>query len=177
MQPKTYEFEVKRGQKSPLSFAKMITKEQIEKIVNEANKGTKRFLVDVNVAVGNKILVELDSLAPFNVQDCIEVSRFIESKLDRDVEDYELNVSSPGADRPFKVPLQYQKNVGRNLSVKLTDNSKLEATLLEVNDDTIVLESSQKEKVEGKKSKQLVTRQHNLLISEIKEAKVILSFK
>lgn len=155
----------------------MITKEQIEKLVNEANTETKRFLVDINIAVGNKISIELDSLNGFNIQDCIEVSRFIESKLDREKEDFELNVSSPGADRPFKVPLQYHKNIGRNLSIKLNDDSKLEAKLLDVGNESIILETTEKEKIEGKKGKQIIVRQHNILINEIKEAKVILSFK
>jgi len=155
----------------------MITKEQIEKIVNEANKGTDRFLVDIKIDLGNKITIELDAFSGFSIGDCVKVSRFIEEKLDREKEDFELNVSSPGAEKPFKVPQQFKKNLGRTLKVKSIDGIELQGKLLNADDQKITIEYSAKEKVEGKNSKELVVKQNEFQIQNIKEAKIILSFK
>jgi ribosome maturation factor RimP len=155
----------------------MITKEQIEKIINEANKGTDRFLVELKIDVGNKITIELDAFSGFSIGDCVKVSRFIEEKLDREAEDFELNVSSPGAEKPFRVPQQYKKNVGRTLKVKSTEGIELQGKLLSADEQKILIETSSKEKVEGKKSRELVVKQNEFQIKNIKEAKIILSFK
>jgi ribosome maturation factor RimP len=155
----------------------MITKEQIEKIVNEANKGTDRFLVDLKIDVGNKITIEMDAFSGFSIGDCVKVSRFIEEKLDSEKDDFELNVSSPGAEKPFKVPQQYKKHIGRTLKVKSSDGIELQGKLLEADEKIITIETSVKEKVEGKKSKEIVVRQNEFQINNIKEAKIILSFK
>jgi ribosome maturation factor RimP len=155
----------------------MITKEQIEKIINEANKGTDRFLVDLKIEVGNKITIEMDAFSGFSIGDCVKISRFIEEKLDREKEDFELNVSSPGAEKPFKVPQQFKKNIGRTLKVKSTDGIEIQGQLLNADEQKIIIESSAKEKVEGKKSKELIVRQNEFQINNIKEAKIILSFK
>lgn len=155
----------------------MITREQIEKVINEANKGTDRFLVDVKIEVGNKIHIEMDAFSGFSIGDCVKVSRFIEEKLDREKEDFELNVSSPGAEKPFKVPQQFKKNVGRTLKVKSLDGIEMQGKLIDADESKFTIESSSKEKVEGKKSKELVVRQNVFEINNIKEAKIILSFK
>lgn len=155
----------------------MITKEQIEKIINEVNKGTDRFLVDLKIEVGNKITIEMDAFSGFSIGDCVKISRFIEEKLDREKEDFELNVSSPGAEKPFKVPQQFKKHIGRTLKVKSSDGIELQGQLLNADEQKIIIESSVKEKVEGKKSKELIVRQFEFQINNIKEAKIILSFK
>jgi ribosome maturation factor RimP len=155
----------------------MIAKENIEKLVNEANQGTDRFLVDLKIEAGNKISIELDAFSGFSIGDCVKVSRFIEEKLDRESEDFELNVSSPGADKPFKVPMQYKKNIGRTLKVKTIDNQSVEGKLLDANETECTIETNTRERIEGKKAKQNVITKHQFKISQIKEAKVILSFK
>lgn len=155
----------------------MITKEQIQKIVNEINQGTDRFLVDLKIDAGNKITVEMDALSGFSIGDCVKISRFIEEKLDRETEDFELNVSSPGADKPFKVPMQYKKNIGRTLKVNTIDKQTVEGKLTDANETEFTIETNTRERIEGKKAKQNVIRKHQFQINQIKEAKVILSFK
>lgn len=153
----------------------MITKAQIESLLNEANKDSDRFVVDLTIAPGNKINIELDAMSGFSIGDCVKVSRYIENNLDREKEDFELNVSSPGADKPFKVPQQYKKNIGRTLQIKSSDGTESQGKLIDAANDQFVIETVSREKVNGKKED--VTRQLEFKINQIKEAKIILSFK
>lgn len=155
----------------------MITKEEIEKLVKEVNKDTDRFLVDLKIDTGNKISIEMDAFSGFSISDCVKISRFIEESLDREKEDFELNVSSPGADKPFKVPDQFKKHIGRNLKVKTLDGTEVEGKLIDADKEKFIIESQKRERIEGKKSKQNVIRRHDFKINGIKEAKIILSFK
>ena len=102
--------------------------------------------------------------------------RWIESQLELETENFELEVSSPGLDQPFKVLQQYQKYMGKAVEVKLADGQKVEGKLLEVNPNGIYLEQQTKENVEGKKGKQLVLRKSNLIFSQIKETRIIIKF-
>lgn len=168
---------IQRGQKSPLLFLKiMITAEKIKQLVEEKIEGSPNFIVDVTVKPGNKIMVLMDSDKGIVVADCVEVSRHIESNLNRDVEDFSLEVSSPGLDYPFKTPRQYKKNIGRQVNTITKTGEKVTGKLVEVGNDGIVIETKVKEKVEGKKSKQLIIDNVNLPFNEIKETKVVLSF-
>ena len=155
----------------------MYSKSEIEKIAAEAIEGTDKFLVEVSVSASNKILVEMDSPQGVNVEDCREMSRFIEGKLDREKEDFELNVSSPGLSKPFRVFQQYAKNVGREVKVEQTDGSSLSGKLVGATEQEIRLTTESKEKVEGKKSKELVVREHLIPMNKIKQTKVIITFK
>ena len=108
----------------------------------------------------------------------ISVSRNVEHNLDREEEDFELHVSSPGLTESFKVREQYLKYTNREIEVKtLLSEKKLEGLLLEVNEEGIILETSSREKVEGHKKKQLVIKKHNLKYDEIATAKPVISFK
>jgi ribosome maturation factor RimP len=96
--------------------------------------------------------------------------------LDREVEDYELNVSSPGLDQSFKVLMQYIKNIGKQVNVVTKENKKLSGKLISANEEGIVLEVKSTERVEGKKGKQLLINNINLTFNQIKETKVVISF-
>lgn len=152
----------------------MIDKTRIENLVKEKIQGTEMFLVNINVSNANKISVLVDDFNGMSIDECIKISRHIESNLDREEEDYELEVSSPGLDKAFKVKEQYMKNVGRELKLK-TQEKELKGKLIQVNEDDIVLEVLKKEK--GKKKKDLESEQIEILFSDIKEAKVVISFK
>jgi ribosome maturation factor RimP len=144
--------------------------------MDEMDNGT--YLVDVIVSDGGQILVEIDNLdGGASVQDCIRVSRNVEHNLDREVEDFELQVTTPGLSNAFKVHQQYIKNVGRNVKVVFQETGSVEGKLIEVNDDNIVVETESKEKIEGRKKKELVVKQHPILIENIKETKIVISFK
>lgn len=155
----------------------MITEQAIRALVNEKLSESDSYLVDLTVSSSNQIRVEIDHLNGLGIDECVAMSRLIESSYDRETEDFELQVSSPGLDQPFKVIQQYHKNVDREVSVVKTSGEKLKGLLTSVADDSITLEFSTKEKVEGKKKKELVTHQVLIPMSEIKETRIIISFK
>ena len=126
-------------------------------------KGSDAFLVDVTVKPGNAIRVHLDTPEGISIEECAKISRFLNESLDRDVEDYSLEVSSPGLGGAFRVKQQYEKNVGGKIEVVLTDGMKVKGILKSLSDSGIVLTVSGQEKEIGFK--------------EIKTAKTIIEFK
>lgn len=128
----------------------MITKDQIEKLVDESLSATDIFLVEVKVKAGNKIMVFLDSDTAVCIDDCVRVSRYIESNLDREVEDYELDVSSAGLDHPLRLDRQFQKYLGRDVEVKMADGRKVIGKLLSFDAEIVEVETMKK-KVKSKK--------------------------
>lgn len=158
----------------------MISKAQVEQLIDEriAELNNGLFVVDLSISSSNVISVELDKYkGGVSVEDCIAVSRNIEHNLDREKQDFELNVSSAGLDRPLRVLPQFQKNIGRSVKVVMLDGKKIEGKLIVVNDQHLVLETSRKEKIEGKKKKEEIIEQHELRFSDIKETKIVISFK
>lgn len=154
----------------------MITVEQIKKLVDEKLSGTSNFIVDISVKSGNKITILLDNDAGISIGDCVNMSRHVEFSLDREQEDFELSVMSPGLTEPFKILRQYQKYLNKQVEVVTKEQQKLTGKLLSVNNDGIVLEIKSKEKVEGKKSKQLIVNNIPLTFNQIKETKVVIVF-
>ena len=132
----------------------MISKEHIQELaqerIDELNKGL--FIVDISISTSNVIKIEIDSeIGGIAIVDCMSVSRNVEHNLDREENDFELSVTSPGIDKPLKMTKQYIKNVGRDVKIKRTDDSKLEGLLKAANDDGIVVETTRKERIEGRK--------------------------
>jgi ribosome maturation factor RimP len=154
----------------------MIDREKILNLVN-GKLEENMFLVDVSVNTANVIHVEIDSFTGLTIDQCVAVSRHIEASLDRESEDFELQVSSPGAGQPFKVNEQYRKNQGRELEVTLANGSVLKGLLAEATESGIVIETSVKEKPEGSSRKMLVTKKQQVSFEEIEKARVIISFK
>lgn len=154
----------------------MIAKEKIVKLVEE-RLDDEMFIVDVSVSASNDILVYVDSLSGMTIKQCISISRNVEHNLDREEEDFALQVSSPGLNRRFKVRQQYVKYTGKQIEVQTNEDLILEGLLKQSDDDGIVLETSTREKVEGHKKKQLVVKEHNFKYDEIKSAKAVISFK
>ena len=153
----------------------MIDKATIAELVNE-KLADDQFLVDITVSLGNVIHVMVDSDTGISINQIVEISRHIESNLDRDAEDFELSVFSAGLTEPLKLVRQYKKNQGKEIEVLLANGQKLNGLLVGVEDQGIDLEVTTKEKLEGSKKKELVTKVHHLEYSEIKEAKKILKF-
>lgn len=158
----------------------MITKENISRLaqerIDELDNGT--FLVDIIINSGNQIIVEIDNLTGgAAIKDCVSVSRNIEHNLDREVQDFSLEVTSAGLNKPFKVREQYTKNIGREVKVVYNDHGSEEGKLIAVDNDSISLETSKKVKIEGKKKKEIVVEEINIPFDKIKETKIIISFK
>jgi ribosome maturation factor RimP len=143
--------------------------------IDELDKGL--YIVDLKITSTNQILIEIDALqGAVAIVDCMSVSRNVEHNLDREEVDFELQVTSPGLDKPFKVIQQYQKNIGKAVKTKI-EGAKIEGVLKSVTDDGIVIETERKERLEGKKKKIKVVEDVALAFSDIIETKVVISFK
>ena len=121
----------------------MITEETVKTLVEQHVQGTEVFLVEVAVKPGNAIRVHVDRKGGISIEECVAISRFLNGELDRDVEDYSLEVSSPGIGVPFRVKQQYEKNTGHEIEVVLKDGKHMKGTLEEVTGEGIVLQKSQ----------------------------------
>lgn len=154
----------------------MILKEQIAELVNEKINGTHLFLIDIKVLPGNKIEVYIDGDNGLGINDCVDISRHIEKSLDREVEDFSLEVSSPGATQPLKLSRQYIKHIGRDLELKMNDGSMITGKLTEIGNGEITLETTTREPKPVGKGKINVTRTHNIQLQNIKESKIKLKF-
>ncbi len=146
----------------------MISEQLIKDLTNTHLEGTDRFAVSVAVRSDNRIRIFIDSDTHVLIEHCIELSKFIESQLDRETEDFELNVSSSGLDQPYKLSRQYIKNIGREVSVLLKDNSKIEGTLTAADDKEFSVNAVTKIK------KVITETTHKFLYSDIKETKEII---
>lgn len=119
--------------------------------MNEWLEGKEYFLVDVNVSADDCIVVTIDHAEGVWIEDCAELSRYIESKLDREQEDYELEVGSAGLGQPFRVLRQYEIHMGEPVETQTRDGHKYQGTLVEVTAEGFTLEVEQKVKPEGAK--------------------------
>ena len=157
---------------------KMIVKEHIEQILESFVKERGFFVVELKISPGNKISVLVDSMDGITIDECVEISRAIEGSLDREKDDFELEVSSPGLSEPLRVIQQYEKNIGRELDILFNDEQKkVKGKLRSVNGESIQIEAQKKIKVEGKKKKQLITETRDIDRNNIKKSKVIVTFK
>ncbi len=155
----------------------MIDKQNIVEIVNGAIEGSDLFLVEVKVLPDNRVVVELDSTSGLDIDTCARISRLIEEKVDREIEDYELEVGSAGLTSPFKVPAQYVKNIGNNIEVLTADGRKLSGKLVEVNAPEFTIEVSRKVKEPGAKRPVLKTEPVVLSMDNVKKACYLIDFK
>ena len=155
----------------------MISKNVVEGIVNEWLGDKEYFLVDVSVSPDDKIVVEIDHAEGVWIDDCVELSRFIESKLDREEEDYELEVGSAGIGQPFKVLQQYLIHIGKEVEVLTKEGKKLEGVLKEADENHFVVTIQKKVKLEGAKRPKLVDEDVTFTFEEIKYTKYLIIFK
>ena len=134
------------------------------------------FLVDLKISNDKSINVILDGDKEVNIKDCINISRAIEFDLDRDEEDFSLEVASAGVGSPLKFPRQYRKNLGRKLEVISSDGLKFMGELTHVKDDAIELQWNQREPKPIGKGKVTVTKNKILTFDEISQTKVMIKF-
>lgn len=153
----------------------MINTEKIEKILKDWTEDKAIFLVALSIGSGNTIKVLLDKPEGITIDECVLISRMIESRLNRDEEDYELQVSSPGLDMPFKVIEQYYKNTGNEIEVITQDGLKNKGILNKVTDKGIEL--AIKVRVKKEKKKKFIHKNISLDFNQIKTAKTVVAFK
>ncbi len=160
---------------SPQSTA-VINKEHIQSLAEAHLEGTPGFLVDVVVSDGSNIRVIVDHDENTSIQFCMGLSRHIESSLDRELQDFSLEVLSPGLDQPLKLHRQYVKNVGREVAVMPIEGAKVEGLLTRVEEDHFVVQTREKRRIEGRKAKAWFEEDHTFKFSGVHWTKVSISF-
>lgn len=149
---------------------------KVKQLVNEAlSENESLFLIDLLFLDNNKIKVVVDGDSGVPLSECVRISRKIEHNLDREKEDFSLEVSSPDVSKPLKIIRQYRKNIGRTLKVK-TSEKDFEGVLSAVSDESIVLKWEQREPKPIGKGKHTVKKSETIPFLEIKEAKVKITF-
>lgn len=154
----------------------MIDKALVQEIVADAIEGTDMFAVDVTVSPDNRIVVAVDSMNSLDIDTVSALSRKIEEKLDRDAEDFELEVGSAGLTSPFRVKQQFDKNIGNEVEVLTRDGRKFTGTLVESNDQTFTVEVPRKVKHEGAKRPVIENQPETLNYADAKSVKYVIKF-
>ena len=135
------------------------------------------YIVDVTISKDNDVEVTIESEeGTVELDDCVAISRYFESKFDREKEDYSLTVTSAGLDQPFKVLKQYIKAIGTKVEVQLKGGKKMVALLTAADQESITLKYSQKEAVEGKKKKELVEHEDRYTMDQVNAVKPFIEF-
>ncbi len=155
----------------------MIDKNVVKKLVDEWLQDKEYFLVDIEISADNRIVVEIDHAEGVWIEDCVALSRYIEERLSRDDEDYELEVGSAGLGQPFKVPQQYVNFIGKEVEVLDADGIKVKGILKSVEGNDFTVGVEEKVKVEGKKRPQKQEVDHTYQMDKVKYTKYIISFK
>lgn len=155
----------------------MINKDTVRSIVEEWLDGKEYFLVDIEISPDDRIVVEIDHADGVWIEECVELSRFIEDHLSRDEEDYELEVGSAGLGQPFKVAQQYHCFVGKDVEVLDADGKKYKGVLKAVEGNDFTVTVQEKQKVEGKKRPQLVETDYTFQMDKVKYTKYLINFK
>ena len=155
----------------------MIDNKTVKTSVEEWLKDNDYFLVDVNMTPDDRIIVEIDHADGVWIEDCADLSRFLQEKLGEQLDDYELEVGSAGIGQPFKVAEQYKNHIGNEVEVLDKQGKKIQGLLKSVDGDTFVVTVKEKQKVEGKKRPVLVDVDHQYDMNNIKYTKYLLSFK
>lgn len=155
----------------------MIEKELIINFATQFLEGTPDYLTDVTVSADNTIVIEIDNDHGVDIDDCVALSKHIESKLDRETEDFELTVTSAGLSSPFKILRQYKKYEGKEVEVLCKNGQKVTGTLKSSDQNGFVVIASKKVKPEGAKRKIEVETEIPFAFDEIKHTKYLIRFK
>lgn len=161
---------------SPLFIPNMDFKNRVKELLEQGlEEHPELFLIDFTISPDYKISVVIDGDNGVTLQDCIDVSRSIEHNLDREEQDFSLEVASAGATSPLKFPRQYRKNIGRKLEVT-TEEEKVEGTLIDASETSVVLEWKTREPKKVGKGKETVVKKAEFPYISIKKAVVVISF-
>ena len=155
----------------------MIDKNVVENLVNTWLEGKDYFLTDLTISTDDRIVVEIDHKDGVWIEDCVALSRFIEDGLNRDEEDFELEVGSAGIGQPFKVHKQYEIHQGDTVEVLTAEGKKLIGTLTGVQPESFTVTITEKVKEEGKKRPVMKERDVVLNFADVKWTKYYIDFK
>ena len=155
----------------------MIERNAVKTVVEEWLSGNDYFLVDVTFTPDDRIVVEIDHADGVWIEDCAELSRFMQERLGEELGDYELEVGSAGIGQPFKVEQQYLNHIGKDVEVLDAEGKKVQGVLKQVDGRDFVVTVKEKQKLEGKKRPQLVEVDKTYNMDNIKYTKYLLSYK
>ncbi|MCI7579939.1 MAG: ribosome assembly cofactor RimP [Prevotella sp.] len=155
----------------------MIERNTVKTVVEEWLSGNDYFLVDVTFTPDDRIVVEIDHADGVWIEDCAELSRFMQERFGDELGDYELEVGSAGIGQPFKVEQQYVNHIGKDVEVLDAEGKKVQGVLKQVDGRNFVVSVKEKQKLEGKKRPQLVEVDKTYNMDNIKYTKYLLSFK
>ena len=155
----------------------MIDKKVVVTAVEEWLKDNDYFLVDVMFAEGDKIVVEIDHADGVWIEDCAELSRFLQEKLGEELGEYELEVGSAGIGQPFKVQQQYVNYIGEEVEVLDLEGKKITGVLKSVDGENFVVTVTEKQKLEGKKRPVMVEVDKTFNMKQVTYTKYLLNFK
>lgn len=148
----------------------MVDRNKIENLISEYITGTGIFLVSLKVSSSNKISVLADTMKGITIDECAGLHRYLENHLDRNEEDYEMQVSSPGLDMPFRVIEQYYRNEGEKIEVTDMEGNKFTGLLKNVTDGGFELETEIKSKGKSREIKEI-----SFNFDQVKSARVTLT--
>lgn len=154
----------------------MIDKDIVKKIVDEWLSTKDYFLTDLSVSSDDRIVVEIDHKEGVWIDDCVELSKFIEERLNREQEDYELEVGSAGIGQPFKVLQQYVNHIGDDVEALTQGGEKLKGVLKAANEDNFTITVQKKVKPEGAKRPKLVDEDVTMGYADVKSVKYLIKF-
>ena len=149
----------------------MILKEEIRLVANKKALEMGCYIVDLKVSTNNQITIFFDKKEGILIDDCSELSKYIEENFDRDIEDYELTVCSAGLESPFLVKEQYEKNIGKEVKVIMNNGQSLEGILLKYDDGVVIEKNNKINKNTFTKSEMIISAK------EIKEVKLKINYK
>ncbi len=155
----------------------MIETNVVRKLVDEWLEDKDYFLTDLTISPDDRIVVEIDHQDGVWIEDCVALSRFIEDGLDRDAEDFELEVGSAGIGQPFKVLRQYEIHEGENVEVLTKEGKKMEGILSNVTPEHFTVTVQEKVRIEGKKRPEMVDRDVTFSYDDVKSTKYVINFK
>ncbi|MDR2362654.1 MAG: ribosome assembly cofactor RimP [Prevotellaceae bacterium] len=155
----------------------MIEKKDIQPIIDDYTTGEGLFLVSLKISADSVVEVVIDGPQGVNLDQCVVLSNRINAAFDRDVDNFELTVSSAGLNQPLRILPQYLKYIGQEVEIMLNTGKKLRVTLLDATPDTITVEYIQQCKIEGTKRKQTVHVTETYMLTEIKTTKPIIKWK
>ena len=155
----------------------MINKETIQTLTEEWLQGNDYFLVDINFGADDRIVIEIDHCDGVWIEDCAELSRFLQERLGDELGDYELEVGSAGLGQPFKVAQQYVNHIGDTIEVLELEGKKVQGVLKSVDGTNFTITVQEKQKQEGRKRPVLVEVDKTYAMDGVKYAKYLLTFK
>ena len=152
----------------------MLSEQDIRKILEENPEFEKYFVVSVKVTGDNKIMIKADTDSGITIDQCGEISTKLEEILDRDAEDFELEVSSPGLTEPLKIPRQYIKNIGKSVDIVFTDGEKISGVITSADPQSVTVKQTITEKIGGKRTKTEI--ENTINFTSIKTTKLKINF-